>query len=787
MAKFTSFDAPTGTAGPISVRRATADDFGGDGGGLIKGGENIMRAGKLRQNQEKILKNNEIKKDNAAVNQANIDNQGYGADLFRTVKEKTDANATDFTPQVLAEYDKNMEAVLAGAKNDRVRQAMKADFTRTRNSLVQKASVFESLTRSKNEVNVFVGNGDKAANIMFETPTEDQYETTKNARQREVDNTSLPDHVKAELMRDEVKALRFKQYAGMLEVATNPQQVDDVLKARPGDEMSKESFTQLGNAGEAKKRRFKIEARMAKVERKQDIRDAQASIRVMAERLGRGETPDAATMKHAEGLVGKVDDPVTSEMLFNVTTVGRAINGWRKLPSEDLDGVVAGLEKDVVEGGATALESQKLAAARSVLSKTETRERKEQVEIDTEIRDDFDTVDKRLAAGVDLSNDPTVISIIANLDKASPRLQQQIKEAFALNDTVQGLVDMSRADLTTLVTDLQADRQLSDLKIVERDAAIKVKADMDKTVDKNYVDWQQKIDPAVFPPLDETNGLAMQWRQTLMEQGARKYGKKKQFHTTAELKGIAERLPEMSSDQQLAFINGYTANMSSENAAIALTELADVNPQLAFVGTGIAHDPSYALTGQTILRGQQILTNEGAKRIEAVLPGTTKSQVESIIGAAMIGALRNENLHPKHNAAVQSSALAIIASGVETDPEAAVNMALGGADGYGGIQVMNGKKFAAPVGVNNDMIDDAFDDTPGSITALSVDGSSPRTLNNVAVTGEKISDGGTMEKVGPDRYVVRMKADGKLLQGAPGTPYTLHITKERLLALGVKP
>jgi len=32
---------------------------------------------------------------------------------------------------------------------------------------------------------------------------------------------------------------------------------------------------------------------------------------------------------------------------------------------------------------------------------------------------------------------------------------------------------------------------------------------------------------------------------------------------------------------------------------------------------------------------------------------------------------------------------------------------------------------------------------------------------------------------------VRMKSDGKILQGAPGSPYTLHITRERLLGLAV--
>ena len=34
MGKFTSYDAPLGVAGPISTRRATVDDFGGDARGF---------------------------------------------------------------------------------------------------------------------------------------------------------------------------------------------------------------------------------------------------------------------------------------------------------------------------------------------------------------------------------------------------------------------------------------------------------------------------------------------------------------------------------------------------------------------------------------------------------------------------------------------------------------------------------------------------------------------------------------------------------------------------------
>ena len=52
MAKFTSFDAPRGTAGPISVRRASADDFGGDGKSLQIAGAALADFGKVIKERE---------------------------------------------------------------------------------------------------------------------------------------------------------------------------------------------------------------------------------------------------------------------------------------------------------------------------------------------------------------------------------------------------------------------------------------------------------------------------------------------------------------------------------------------------------------------------------------------------------------------------------------------------------------------------------------------------------------------------------------------------------------
>jgi hypothetical protein len=53
MAKFTSFDAPIGTKGPISVRRATAEDFGG-GGGLDQVGKALQAFGvELKAKEER--------------------------------------------------------------------------------------------------------------------------------------------------------------------------------------------------------------------------------------------------------------------------------------------------------------------------------------------------------------------------------------------------------------------------------------------------------------------------------------------------------------------------------------------------------------------------------------------------------------------------------------------------------------------------------------------------------------------------------------------------------------
>jgi len=779
MAEFTEFNAPIGVAGPINVRRASAEDFGGDGGGLIQGGKNIAQLGK-------VLKDHQIKRENADINQSNIDNQGYGAELFRNAKENTDASATDFTTNVLAEYDRNMEVQLANAPDDRVRAEMKANFTRTRNTLIEKSRIFESATRGRNEVNVFVANGDKAANVLYENPTEAQYQETLAARIAEINNMSVADHVKQEFLQEEIKNLRFKQISGLLDSAVTSDRVDEILAQRPEDELTQAAFTQLGKTGVSKQREFKVEERLAVVEHNQAVRAAQASIRVADAEFSHGRLPTPDAIAHTNSLVNQLGDPVTSEMWFNVQTVGKEANGWLKLPSEDLEIIVAQLEQDAETGGSTPLEGALLDSARKVLRQTLAGERAEQAEIDQSVSDLVGSMDKRLEDGVDMSGDPDYIAMVRLLPDASPHIRQAVTEALALNAMVDDLMDKSPAELTTLYNDAEARRHLSDIEIVRRDAAGKVLTAMNKAVTKNYMDWVQHIDPAVFPPLDENDPASMKARETLMADGAAKYHKEPRFHTTSELSAIGERIPEMTSDEQLAFINGYTANMSRHTALTALTELAAVNPLLAYVGAGIAHDPNYALVGTQVLYGQRLLDAEGPKRV-LTASGDTRSVQEAEIATALAGAGLNENLPSTYRVAVQSAALALLAGGTVTDPIVALNKVLGGTDDgdYGGIQTHNDKSFVAPVGVSGKMMSDVFEVNAKSLIDLSVDGSLPRLPSGVLLSGETIHDDGTFEYVGPDLYVVRMESDGKLVQGAPGTPYTLHINSDRLQELGV--
>jgi hypothetical protein len=276
----------------------------------------------------------------------------------------------------------------------------------------------------------------------------------------------------------------------------------------------------------------------------------------------------------------------------------------------------------------------------------------------------------------------------------------------------------------------------------------------------------------------------MRSREALMVSGSEKYGMPRQFHTSTEIAAIAATVPDMTSDSQLEFIMSYTKNMTPENAVIALTELGEASPQLAFVGAGIAYNPAYGMTATNILRGQQKLSNEGDSLIDA-LTAIPIGQMRFNIISAVQDIMNNENLPPQHKAAVQSSAMALIASGDTKDADEAVNMVLGGSrdNDFGGVQEFNGRSFAAPVGVNGGMIKDAFEDHTESITRLSVGGSPPRTTSGKMVSAETIADSGTLERVGPDMFVVRMRSDDRLLQGAPGTAYTLHITEDRLKEL----
>jgi hypothetical protein len=785
MGKFTTFDAPIGTKGPISVQKVTAKDFGGDAGfGTI--GEALKGAADDVEKRQIIQKRIQVKKENADINQANIDNQGFGASLFRDAAKNADANATDFTTNVLAEYDRNAEGRLALAPNDRVRAAMKLDFSRTRNLLVDKAALFESTTRGKNERKVFLDNSATAANVLYETPTDDQFDLIMNGRAREISNTSLPEHIKEDLLRDEVKSLRFKQYAGKLEYAVTAEQVDQILGDRPEDELTATSFTQLGKAGEAKKKRFEYDTRLARMEQNGFVRDAQAAIRGVAVRQTRGQLPDEASKANVERLVQQANDPDTSEMWFNATTVGRSINTWQKLPSAELETIVAELKKDVDEAGTTALESSLHAAAKSVLGTTLASERKTQAEIDNTVTTAFETFNHRLAANEDISQDKNVLMVLANLKDVSPKVQQRIREAFAQNEAAQGLMDSSLAELGEQVEAAALVRRESDMNMVAWETSVKVLATMSKMTKKNYQDYQQLAAPEQHIPLNGDDPEAMKAREASMLAGATKYGKADQFHTTGEIAAIGERLPDMTSSDQLKFIAGYTQHLTPENAVTALAELGEANPLVAYVGAGIASDLSFRDTGALILRGSQILAHEKGIGIPAELT-TTVGDMKIAIATSVVGALNNELLPPHHRAAVQSAALALIATRAATDAKTAVNMALGGDGVLGGIQPFNGENFAAPVGVSGGMIEDAFEDNPKTLTALSVGGHPPVTVNNVPVSAAAIVEGGTLERIGPDMFAVRMQSDKKLLRGAPDKLYALHITQERMAILGILP
>jgi hypothetical protein len=81
MAKFSSFDAPTGTAGPIRVRRATAEDFGG---GVGKG---LQVFAKAMANTGTFLKDKAIQSEKTAVRDSFLQ---AGFDFTQSLQQKFD-------------------------------------------------------------------------------------------------------------------------------------------------------------------------------------------------------------------------------------------------------------------------------------------------------------------------------------------------------------------------------------------------------------------------------------------------------------------------------------------------------------------------------------------------------------------------------------------------------------------------------------------------------------------------------------------------------------------------
>ncbi len=785
MPKIQTFDAPVGVKSGISTQRATADAFGG-GAGLIQAGKTLTAfAGQLEADKLKAAAIQE-KQENAVINQTDLDNQGAWDAKYNDAKNRTDANATNFTESILEQYDADMERQQAAAPNARVRAALKLDATRNRNTLVRKATGFEAVTRAKNQVNVYTANGDKAYNIVYGTPTEEVFQERLDGRRRELDNVKLPDGDKAALFDKEVKNLRFSQFSGALAQAGDAKAVDDILASRPVGELSQEGFARLDKQGRTQKSKFKTEARIAEVEHRQRVSAAKTSVRSSESRLSEGQMLTPEEQKAVQSAVSASGDPDTEERWFNVQQVGQLLNGWLKLPSDELDDIIVGLQADVEEGGATQLESMKLKAALKAISSVASGERQDQAAIDTKVSEALSRVEKRLATDANLSKDPDMVTIAANLANASPNLRERINEKLAVNQAAKKFANLPPEDLKIVIATLEDRKHTSDPVLLKLQVAQDIQAKMTKTINENYPDWQQHIGGKRYPEFDPSNKSAMQARAVRMEDGAVLYNKSRKFHTSSELAALSEQFTTMKSDEQLGFINRYIDSLTVDQAAIALGELHKSNPSLAYVGVGMVMSPRFALVGEKILRGQGIMAAE--KGVIEAVTGISKDAVRKLMASAMLPVMNNSSLPPGAKETVMSAALAYIATDATTDISEALNAVLGGDDSGGGIQEFNSKPFIAPVGVQADDIEDAFADNPASLVALSADGSPPRNRDNVIVSGDDISDAGALENIGPNLYNVRMNSDGLLLQGAPGENYVLHITPERLRrAVGARP
>jgi len=761
MGKFTSYDAPLGVAGPISTRRATVDDFGGDAKGFQIAAKEIVSFTDL-------LEKNEIKKEKAYVNQTDIDTQALFSDKFNVSKENANENATDFSKNFLTEYDTHVATTLDAATSSRVKEALKLDFSKTRLRFAEKATVFEATTRGLNQKNVYLRNRDTSINILADNPTDEQFNSLADAARRELANTRLSETLQQELLDDSIKDLRYTQYASLIANAPNQDAIDVVLKSRNKKQLHDIGFLRLSKDAKTRSRELKTDARIEDQEKNERIRKANSAIRSATGRLTEGFDIPADEFKKVQTLISQAGDSETEESFAILRRLNTNMQKWKKLSPTALAEVSKGLETDLNIGGATLEEAARAKAAKSVLSATQQKFNKDAAELLLSLND-------RIRLGEDITPDPNFKKLEEIISEVSPVLREKITNALISYRAGQVLPDLSVAEISALSESLEPEKLEEDAKTLE--VIQKFGAKRQKEINKNYTDVMDKN--GEIAPIDTDNlESSLRTRLNDIEAGSEKYEQTDlKFHTSEEIKLINKQIGGATSDEKLAFIQNYVTSLGPD-ATLPLNELIEVSPSLAYVGGGMTSNPAFALVGAQIFRGEERINQKGT----SPLPSFTRKQIATRLQSV----LRNEALPENHRKSIEDMAFAYLSAGLyqqeigTTDIDEAVDKVLGKTARGGGIQEFNGVAFIAPPDVDVGDIEDVIAKNSNSLFELSVRGATPRNDNGVEISREDILNDSSLEIVGPNLYVVRLKSDGKIVEGEPGKAFTLHITPERL-------
>lgn len=761
-------------AGPVrptfDQTKATAEDFGaGVGKGLQAAAAEVKRFEK-----EEELKERRANAD--TVNQANLDTQGEWDNELLVAQKNAAVDGAGLTDDLMERFDAQTADVLANSDNDDVRNGHTQGRKRIRNKLFSSASNSEAKKRGAHASLKWTENGEKHAIALRQTPTPQQFDTTMTFRRAELDNLPVSDTLKAEWWAEEENKLRYNMYSGALDLAKDEDDVANVLAVRKG--LNAASFGRLDREG--KSRVLSIKGDIAEGERKQRgfIRDANASMRIGAQRLIDRGLP-AEEMDEMRKAVTLANDPVTTEKFANLVTLAKLTPKWRAMGPSTLKQVVAQLDAEANAGGATDLEEKKYTAALAIFNTAQLKANKTQAEIDTSATDLLGKLKARLAAGQDLSQDLDMAMLGEVLQSTSPKLRTAIEEAISVNETGRAVMVGSSADRQQIIKDLLEEAKTTDAGQLKLDAALAIHRNIEKGVNTNYMDVARDVTPKKVTTLDLNDPSTISKRGEESRAYAAKYNQPaNRFHTSAEIAAIGDKLKDMDSAKQLGFIQSYIGALGKEQAIIALSELSSSNVAVAYVGAGMLNGLSLT-TGNNILAGQKRINDLGKSIIgDRIDSGISTAAVETNIREAMIG-IMNQQVNTNAKSSVMSATLSLIASGNGTDTKTVkqyLSMALGGNENgtLGGIQKFNGKEFVAPQGVSSDQISTVFEYYPNSVIGLSVDGYPPVANNGTKVSANMIANEGNLESIGAGVYVVRMP-DKLLLQSGGGGTYRIQI------------